>query len=459
MKNFTFLFVFLLSLTLSQAKDVSIKVINDNVVPLTVWMGSISSKDNVYTDDEIVQLSDQLSVKPNKRQLAAGKKLQSNQKGLSKGDVFIAYGMFEGGGRTVVKRFFIKELEARLTITFDKIELYMPNKSYINIVKELKKTDDLGEGVAVKNTQMIGMFLFYNVQAETYTDVFLLDPANKIALNDPISSSNEVGDFLLKDATAPFMSEKGKLRRKIPEETEEIFNQVTFPGYSSRTQLFGDKQFRFLTWSVTNSQVLEAKIGKQEFLPLFNSCSEIDKKYVYRKFMDQVNKEVDARYHLIYITAMRKSDKIEIISSGYNTLNEKDELFDNDIKTLSNAYRLNDNKEVVFMQENMISYVNGQDITPLLYYVVGKTGNFSATEFYADNLVNLYEELGNYIELPQLDMDVISLYDPAYSISKVKEYLNDPKILKTVESRLKADLPIPIPVEAIQAADKKLDKK
>ena len=171
--------------------------------------------------------------------------------------------------------------------------------------------------------------------------------------------------------------------------------------------------------------------------------------------MRQVNKDVEANYHLFYITGIRKSDKVEVFSSEFDALNDYDELLDNDIKTKTGAFRLNENTEVVFSQENMVSYIKGHDITPLLYFMIGKNGRFDETEFDAENLVGIYRELGNYIQLPELDGEIEALYEPDLTISTIKKNLQDPKILESIENRLKEDLPVSIPAKAIIAADKK----
>jgi len=66
--------------------------------------------------------------------------------------------------------------------------------------------------------------------------------------------------------------------------------------------------------------------------------------------------------------------------------------------------------------------------------------------------------IGNF-NLPVLDDDAISFADPAYTISKIKENLYDPKILEDIQKKLKEDLPVPIPEKAVLSADKKLDSK
>ena len=455
MKKIAFLLICLLAILGSEAKDVSISLVNENNLPLTIWMGSIPSKDNIYSDDEIVQLSEQLNITAYKRKMGEGRKLQVSKKGLPNNHVLIIYGKFDGGSRTAVQRFYVKELGAKLTTTFEEIKIYRPNKSYFNIVKDLESSGDAVEGFAVKNANLVGMFFLYDVQSDTYSDVFVFDPSIKLPIEELEQNSNEVSDFISKNATAPFHNLSGKLVRKIPEETDEVFTEVVFPGYTQREQFFGDKDFKFLTWSITNSQEVQTKLDKQQFLPLYNSCSLADKNDVTRKFMRQVNKDVEANYHLFYITGIRKSDKVEVFSSEFDALNDYDELLDNDIKTKTGAFRLNENTEVVFSQENMVSYIKGHDITPLLYFMIGKNGRFDETEFDAENLVGIYRELGNYIQLPELDGEIEALYEPDLTISTIKKNLQDPKILESIENRLKEDLPVSIPAKAIIAADKK----
>jgi hypothetical protein len=457
MKNLTFLFVFLLSMFSGFAKDVSIKVANENKMSMNLWIGSIPSKSNYYSDDEIVQLHDQLKITPYRRKLSAGRKVQINQKGLSNNHILILYGVFEGGSRTAVKRFYVKELENRFTITFEEIKVYRPNRSYVNIIRELSKTDDLAEGFPISNTDMIGMFLLYDVNSEDYHNVYVMKPSIQLKVEDSDVQSNEVSDFIHKDAKTAYMSLDGKIVRNIPEETEDVYTEIAFPGYSERDKLFGDQDFRFLTWRITNTHNKEVTLGKTQFTPLYNSCSDADKNTVYRKYMSQVNKDVEANYHLFYVSSIRSSDKIEIVSRGYDAIKDYEELLDEDIKTSNGAYRLNDQEEVMVSHENMTSYVKCHDITPLMYYIVAKNGNFDETEFEADNLSSLYESLGNYLELPELDADAISLSDPGYTISTIKNNLSAPEILQKIEEKLKQDLPVPIPSKAVMSADKKMD--
>ncbi|MBT7995839.1 MAG: hypothetical protein HN691_13270, partial [Bacteroidetes bacterium] len=51
--------------------------------------------------------------------------------------------------------------------------------------------------------------------------------------------------------------------------------------------------------------------------------------------------------------------------------------------------------------------------------------------------------------------EIEALYEPDLTISTIKKNLQDPKILESIENRLKEDLPVSIPAKAIIAADKK----
>ena len=127
MKKIIILSLILMVAASLNAKDISIRIVNQNDVPLTIMFGTISSKDNSYSDDEIVQLRSVLKIAAIGKPLAANKKTGISKTDLSGSSIIIVFGMYQGGGRTNIFRYRVKDIEAELDLTFEKVKTIKSN--------------------------------------------------------------------------------------------------------------------------------------------------------------------------------------------------------------------------------------------------------------------------------------------------------------------------------------------
>lgn len=448
MKKLAVLFLAICSITALQAKDVSFQVVNNHDVAIKLFIGAISSKDNTYTDEELVQNRETMGIEATGRSIGGNKKTQISKNDLANNQLLVIFGLFEIGGRTELFRYRVKDIEGKFTVTFEGVKTYKPSLSYTNIVKQLMTTKDHGKCFSAGKTIMTGRFLSYNISSENYDGMYILSPVQGTEVTKTMSEDNEVSDLLLKESTLPFYGTNGKLSDKVPTETDAFYSEVSVAGYDKVLTLFGEKTYKFLTWQVFGSFNMEAKPKDSSFLNLYKSIKESERKYVLSQVLGGIGQE-KISYHLFYIISTHRIDSLVIINKDYDKLTETDQIAENDLVTPKGIFRLNGDESVIFTGTNLVKNVMAVDLTPLLYYTLITETKFSKTVSSAEQCMNLYKELSNFMELPALDGTATEVSDPLYTINQVKQYINDPKVLTTIESRLNKDAYVPIPEDAV----------
>jgi hypothetical protein len=459
MKKIIILSLFLAVTASINAKDISIRIVNENDVPLTIMFGTISSKDNSYSDDEIVQLRSVLKIASLGKPLAPKKKTSFSKTDLPGGNIIIVYGSYQGGGRTNIFRYKVKDIEAELELTFEKIKTIKANNSYNIIAEGLKKSEDLGSFIQSSKNQIVGSFIFYNISADKLGEVYLADPPSHVEVEMTKKVNNLVYDIIFKTATAALMNNKGEIVRAVPPNATEAYNEVTIPGTEKSSEIFGDKDLKFLTWKCTGSMRTNVKYKDNSYMPLYGSCNVDERKYIVDKFMKDITDNGSSDYHLYFITSVHQTDNLEIIDNGMKKIEEFEQVVENDILTSTGNFRLNASDKSVFMASDIINDVKAIDITPLLYYRFILDVPHSNTLSSASNCVEIYKQLGSFVELPALEESIISITSPANTIAKIKEIMSNPKVLENIEAKLHSITPFSISLTAVKAAMAKMNKK
>jgi len=449
----------ILTVSISVSKDITVIVTNNNELSVTVFVGVISSNDNSNSDEELVQNRVALNIKSVGKALKPNKKATIIKNDLSGKQIIVAFGLIPGGGRTEVFRYRVKDIDEKLNVTLEQVKVIKVNNSYINIAESLKKTGNLGSLFPVGNTRVTGVFVFYNVKSEQFNDMLVAEPASGLEFIKTKPENNLVSDFLLKSATMPYMDAKGNMIRTLAAQPQVNVKEITLPGYEKVASIFGDKEFKYLTWKIVNNFSITAKSKLTGYLNLFNSCNETDKKAIISKFTTETIKKDSAEFHLYYIVSTQYTDTIEITESEISEVNETDILTENDLIAPKNTYRFTGTENVVYKNVQVISKVNAIDITFLLYYLFAKEGKFGNTEDAAVGCLDIYKLLGLFIELPALDEKALTITSPAYTISKFKEAIANQNILSAIEAKFTPDLEGDLPINVLQGAKTKIDLK
>jgi hypothetical protein len=460
MKKIIILSLFTMVVSWLYAKDISVRIINNNDVSLTVLYGIITNKDNAFSDDELVQKRTELKIASIGKALAPNKKTSFSKTDISGSSIVIVFGMYQGGGRTNIFRYRVKDIEGELEIIFEKVKTIKANSSLIKIAQGLKTTEDLGHFYSTtSNVQMAGCFIYYDISSDKVVDVYVAKPPEKIDLEISKKTDNKAYDLLLKTAIPPFMNVKGDIVSNIPANATETYTEVFIPGTDKQAELFGDNPVKFLTWSCTGSMTTTVKYKDNSYMPLYGSCNETDRNNIIQKFLKDLSSTGSSEYHLYFITSVHQTDILEILDNGMKKLEDYEQIIDNDLLTPNGNFRLDGNEKSVYKAINLINDVKAIDITPLLYYRSILQGRYSNTLESASNCVDVYKELSSFVELPTLDENTMSITSPAQTIAKIKEALSDPKILESIESKLHSITPFSISLTAVKLAQDKLGKK
>jgi len=287
----------------------------------------------------------------------------------------------------------------------------------------------------------------------------MADPPSDVEVEIGEKANNTVNDLLLKSAVPPFMNVKGKLVRAIPPNDSLVYSEIIIPGIEKSTEIFGDNMNKFLTWNVSGSGRINVKFKEKSFLPLYSTCSITERKFIMDKFMKDINESGSSDYHLFFITSVHRTDSMAIVDEGMKKLEEYEQIVENDLMTPNGNFHLDGNEKTAFLATHLINDVKAIDITPLLCYISIVQGKFSITLSSAQICIDVYKLIGSFIELPELDDKILSISSPANTISKVKEVISDPKILASIEAKLLIQTPLPISINAVKAAQLKLDSK
>ena len=255
------------------------------------------------------------------------------------------------------------------------------------------------------------------------------------------------------------MNAKGKIVKSVPPNDSMAYNEVVIPGLDKSAEIFGDNMYKFLTWNIKGSGRINVKNKDKGYLPLFTSSSATDRKIIMDKFIKDLSEKGSSDYLLCYITSVHRTDSMSITDEGIRKIEEYEQILENDLMSTKGNFRFDDNNNTVFKASNLINDVKAIDITPLLYYSSIVQGRFINTVASATNCADVYKLLGNFIELPALDDKALSVSSPAYTLAKIKELVSDPKILSSIEAKLLIQIPGSISINAIQAAQAKLDAK
>ncbi len=449
---FTLLILFVVFNSL--AKDITIKVKNGNRASLVLYAGTISPKDNIYNDNETVFMREQLQIKKTGRPIRPLKKGQTTLRDLSNGDILIVFGLYEGGGRTEVWRYRVKDIERVLSLTIEKIHLYRPAKYYIHIVRDLIKTGNAGAAVEVGNESLSGVFVYYNVTKAEPDTVFVLNPKTEVAVTEGEKSDNSFEGFVRFDAGLPYMCDS-QLYKVFPEDQIIPCQLVEFAGYKELSKTF-QSGFKFLSWNINGSQHIEMNSSDIDFMSVLNSTDPVMRKQILSHYARDIHRYSNSKYHLFMISSMQKTDLYSIVDHKFRSIQDTTYLLDGDLLTGKGNKRLNGTTDTIFRKTNFIGHIQAIDITPLLYYLVARYEPFMPEPFDAGNCLQLYEVLGTVIELPACNEDALSLTDPKYTIEQVKKQLNDPEVEKKLNEVLKESITGPIPYIVIDKADELL---
>jgi hypothetical protein len=458
-KNVIITLFLMVTASLLNAKDISVRIVNENDVALTVMFGSISSKDNSYSDDELVQLKSVLKIASMGKPLAPKKKTAFNKTDLSGSNIIIVYGAYQGGGRTNIFRYKVKDIETELDLTFEKVKTIKLNNSYNLIAENLKNTEDLGSFIQSNKKQLVGSFIFYNISADKLGEVYLTDPSSRVEVDLTKKVNNIAFDLISKTATAALMNNKGDIVRVVPANSTDAYNEVAIPGMDKSAEIFGDNGIKFLTWKCTGSMRTSVKYKDNSYTPLYGSCNVDERKYIVDKFTKDITNNGSSDYHLYFITSVHQTDNLEIIDNGMKKIEEFEQVIENDLLTANGNFRLDGNDKSVLKANDIINDVKAIDITPLLYYRFILDVQHSNTLTVASNCIDIYKELSSFVELPALGESILSITSPANTIAKIKEVMSDPKILESIETKLHSITPFSISLIAVKSAQDKMLKK
>jgi len=461
MKKLIVLLIGIIVFSSLYAKDISLKFENKLNMEVTVYTGLITSKDNHYSDEELIQYKSDFGFTTLSRPIKAKKKGQSMVKEAKGSQILVVFGLYTGGGRTEVFRYKVRDIKAPLTIIFQSVPVYEPSMTYYNVAKGLLSTGDAGQSISVGNVQVTGNFVFYDIVTENLNDLYVMRPNEKIPYEREGGEDNEVGDFLYKDAKPVYVNAKGKISLTItetPETPDDVFNEVVIPAIEKMPSIFGSTEYKFLTWNIINSGKVVNKPIEKSFTKLINACREFDKRAVFERYTRDILMNGKSDFHLYLITSAQRIDSLFITESEIEPLQETDLIKEEDLITPKGNYRFTGKEKTVYQQAFAIKDLNAIDLTPLLQYKVLTEGQFGKSESAAVNLLELYSELGNYIELPALSEDVMSISKPAYTITTIQQTLVSSGLLEKIEAKLNQDQALPIPITISIALKTKLEK-
>lgn len=441
------------------AKDIGLKIVNENIKSIDVFAGIISMKNNYMSDDEIVAARESMGIVSIGRKIKPGKNVSISLKDVPKRKLYVIFGLIEGGGRTEVFRYNTSTMTEKMTITFEKINTLSPSNSLINIAQGLATVDAVGPYQSIGDVRFTGYFLMFNVVTESKSEVFLVTPSVSIDFNVSESQNYEVSDVILKTATFPFVSKKGDIVLKVPENPDVSYSEAVFPPGSSLFDLFGNKSFMYLTWKIVNTRKIMAKPAAKNFVELLSSCKEFEQKQLMDVFLRNFINSGNADFHLYFITEARRTDSIIVYETEYEPLDQLALLIDGDISHSSGNFRLTETQKEIYNITNVIKDINAIDLTPLLIWKVLTTQTIKNNVTDAGVMLDLYQFLGNFIQVPTLDDNALSINKPSYTISKVRESINNPEFLKNLEAKLNTEIPGTIPPAILESFIRKLQKK
>ena len=441
------------------AKDVGLKIINENIKSIEVFAGIISMKSNYLSDDELVAQKEALGIVSVGRKIKPGKNVSISLKDVPKRKLYVIFGLVEGGGRTEVLRYNTSTMTEKMTITFEKINLITPSNTFINIAQGLSTVNNVGPYQSIGDVRLTGYFILYNVVTEAKNEVYLLTPSVPIDFTVSESKNFEVSDAILKTATFPFTSRKGDIVVKVPENPDVPYVETVFPPYSKIFDFFGDKNFMYLTWRIVNTRKISAVPSVKDYYSIFTSCKEFEQKQLMDIFYRNFTKTDNAEFHLYFIKEATRTDSIIVYETETEQLDPLAQLLDGDISFPTGNFRLTENKKEIYSTTNVIKDINAVDLTPILMVKVLATGTFKNTVSDAGLMLDLYQYLGNYIQVPTLDENALSISKPSYTISKIREGVTNPDFMKSLEEKLNTEIVGPIPPAILESFVKKLEKK
>jgi hypothetical protein len=450
-------FAFIIS-SVSAKKDINLRIENRVDVDVTLYTGLITSKQNYYSDEDIVQYRSDLNFTASTRPIRAKKKGQAKVKEASNSQILIVFGLYAGGGRTEVFRYKVRDIKEALSVVFPEVPVIKPNSSYYNVAKTLFESGDAGAPLPVGNVQVTGIFVFYDVATMNLADLYVMRPLEPVPFDREHGEDNEAGDFLMKSATPAYYNEKGLVFRAIPEDANEAFNEVIVPAIEKMPSIFGASEYKYLTWNIINSGKVVSKPTKSSYMELINSCRSLDQKMVNERYFRDILSNGKSSFHLYFITSAYRCDSLYILDSEMEPLSETDLLREDDLITPTGNMRFTGKDKTVYQQTFVIKDLIAIDLTPLMQYKTLMEGQFGKSTYAAANIIELYNDLGNYLELPALEDDVLSLRNPDLTIRKVKANVSDPEILRKIEAKLKTDPQGPIPTTISSGLRSKLER-
>lgn len=109
-------------------------------------------------------------------------------------------------------------------------------------------------------------------------------------------------------------------------------------------------------------------------------------------------------------------------------------------------------KKTVYLKINVIGDIRAIDMTPILLYLYAKDCKSDNTYLSASNFMDVYNSLDGLVDLPDLDADALSMNNPAYTVSKIREVICAPQILSSIESKFTVSSSGLIPINSVKVA-------
>jgi hypothetical protein len=447
---FILMFLFMIT-TISVAKDIVIQVTNSNEIAVTVYFGAIGSKENYLSDQELVANREAKAIKSGGRPIKPGKTGQFGKKDLSGSDIIVIFGLFPGGGRTEVLRYRVKDIKAVLYVDFERVKITKSNSSYLNIAQALKSTNNLGASIPIGQHKITGTFMFFDINSTKFNDLVVAIPSFEFEFTKTKAADNSISDFLSREAAVPYMDSAGNLLNIKPSQTQKILKEVFIPGYEKVMASFGDNSYKYLTWNIISNYNKTAKNVNRSFFDLFNSCPEKDRQAILNNFNAQIKSD-SIDLHLYFLETVQRADTVDIKDHILMRLGDTDQLLAGDLISPNANYRMTGEEKTIYFGINVVGDIKAIDVTLILYYLYAKLGKSDNSMLSATNFLEIYNSLNSFVELPELDDKAISISNPVYTISKIRELISDPKVQSKIEAKFTTGISGLNPVNALKVA-------
>lgn len=427
----------LLSSQISSARQITLKITNENEIDMKFWYGFIDRDLNYYGDGELVSQRTQLGFVEYNKSLRAGRKASINQFDLKGGKIMVLFGIFEGGGHSEVKRFSTNDLkDDKLEVIFSEIDVNKLSKSYIKVVREMQKIGNVGEYLDLEDIPFMGCFFSIN----NYIDdadkgVKILIPSTNSEINKKTLFSDTLTGFFSSNAKIPLIDMNGVLYPTAPEGQDDLdLKEVVFPASPKLPELFGDQKFKFIRWIIFNSGLVSSEVKNNDYVSHFMSASLSDKKKVLDPFYNDFITNEFTNFKLYFIVSSYHTDSVYVEEVKIKKIEDSQELKDHDVVAPDGNYKLSQDYKNICSFYNVVKDIKAIDASGLMYYAVAKDYSFPNTLDGAETILSIYDYLKNNIGFPELDDKANSLTNPDYTISYVKNILGMEENIKKINN-------------------------